>query len=595
MTFLRTDIEGQTRLWQTRGGAMAAALDLHDRILDGGIVRNHGRAERHEGDSFFAVFPRPSQAVTAAFEIQQELEAQAWQDGLRPRVRIGVHTGEAGRLCADGRVDTRGLEANICGRLSDLARGGQVLLTLHTALFAKHALPPGAALEDLGWRVLRDVADPQRIFELVTAGEATAAGRLEPAPLVPHTQDDVDRALAGLARKVRTVAANLHEFQGLIEYRLLLGTGAEPGDHLTGETRSRVVPAFQAMQRLSLQLGDLHELLDRATELRGTAATLRPEQVEELGAMRFGPSIRLLRGRVPIELRRMDEDPESYLRITPDDLLRALENAFEFARDVMLDVRAVVTRAGPALAVAARAAGALEARARELGEAALAEELAGARHEIETLREQTVRDPLGMAEEAERAVEPRLARARIRLSEVESRRDAISVDVRRAAALLVEIETVHTAAEREYRWAREMIERPPNLVAPPDPALLHGSGTGLAPRLRHIETMTQDGAWRSAGEAPDAWLREAERMLDEGRRALAANRAPRERREELRGLLGPPRDERAKPGRDEDPEVGVLAERARTLLWTAPTDLDEASRAIEAYLARLGPCDPSAP
>ena len=308
VTFLRTDVEGSSRLWQSPGDAMDAAIDLHDALLAAGIRRNGGTIERTEGDSFFAVFPRPSQAVAAAFEIQRELGAQAWPCAIRLRVRVGIHTGEAGRVGPGGRVDTRGLEANICGRVSDVARGGQVLLTLPAALFARHALPEGAALRDDGWHVLRDVAEPQRLYELVAEG-----------PAVSYTREDVDRGLAELAHKVRTVAADLLELQDLVDYRLLRHLAAEP------------------MRRLSRHVEDLGRLVDRAARLRGASAELRPDRAQELATMLAGPSIRLHPGRVPIELRGLVEDPDACLWITPEDLLRAIENLFEVVRTGVLD------------------------------------------------------------------------------------------------------------------------------------------------------------------------------------------------------------------------------------------------------------------
>jgi class 3 adenylate cyclase len=179
ITFLRTDIEGSCRLYQRGGELMYPALDAHDSVLVDGIRRHRGVIEKNEGDSFFAIFARPTQAVAAAFEIQRDLDARLWPRGHRPRVRMGIHTGEAGRQSPSGKVDVRGLQANICGRVSDLARGDQVLLTMYTALFAKHELPTGAALRDLGWRVLRDVSEPQHIYELVPEADAGTGSEKE--------------------------------------------------------------------------------------------------------------------------------------------------------------------------------------------------------------------------------------------------------------------------------------------------------------------------------------------------------------------------------------------------------------------------------
>lgn len=180
VTFLRTDIVGSTRLYRAPGLASHWIMDAHDRVLSSSILRHGGILDRCDGDSFFAVFARPTQAVAAAVDIQDSLDRQAWPPGLRPRVRMGIHTGEAGRLGPRG-VDTRGLHANICGRLSAMAGADQILLTLYTAIFAAGEMPEGVTLRDHGPRVLRDVAEPQHVYELVR----------DTAP--PAAPEDVDR------------------------------------------------------------------------------------------------------------------------------------------------------------------------------------------------------------------------------------------------------------------------------------------------------------------------------------------------------------------------------------------------------------------
>src|SRR5262245_43517604 len=97
ITFLLTDVEGSTRLWEQHPEAMRQALVQHDTIIDiltaqhdGQVVRSRG-----EGDSRFCVFPRATEAIAAAAGIQQALHAEAWPAPALLRVRIALHTGEA--------------------------------------------------------------------------------------------------------------------------------------------------------------------------------------------------------------------------------------------------------------------------------------------------------------------------------------------------------------------------------------------------------------------------------------------------------------------------------------------------------------------
>src|SRR4051794_34702589 len=97
VTFLLTDVEGSTALWEQAPNAMRAALARHD-VLFEEVVRTHGGVHirpRGEGDSRFAVFASAPGAVAAALTLQRAFAAELWATPRRMRVRIGIHTGEA--------------------------------------------------------------------------------------------------------------------------------------------------------------------------------------------------------------------------------------------------------------------------------------------------------------------------------------------------------------------------------------------------------------------------------------------------------------------------------------------------------------------
>src|SRR5207247_504991 len=127
VTFLFTDIEGSTGLWEQHREAMRAALVQHDVLIErlvaefGGVVVR----PRAEGDSRFAVFKQASAAVAAAGAIQLALHREAWSLPEQMRVRLALHTGESD--LRDG--DYYGSAVNRCARLRALAHGGQVLLS----------------------------------------------------------------------------------------------------------------------------------------------------------------------------------------------------------------------------------------------------------------------------------------------------------------------------------------------------------------------------------------------------------------------------------------------------------------------------------
>ncbi len=84
LTFLFTDVEGSTRLWERYPAVMGAAIARHERILRDAIERHGGSVFNTAGDSVCAVFESPGQAVAAAIEGQRGLQSEQW-DELRAR------------------------------------------------------------------------------------------------------------------------------------------------------------------------------------------------------------------------------------------------------------------------------------------------------------------------------------------------------------------------------------------------------------------------------------------------------------------------------------------------------------------------------
>jgi class 3 adenylate cyclase len=168
VTFLLTDIEGSTRLWESDPEAMEVALKQHDRLL-AEVIESHGGVvviSRGEGDSFFAVFPGAISAVEAAGACQLRLGREAWPAGVTLRVRMGLHTGEA-RVRGGDHLDYTPI--NRCARVRAAAHGGQVLLTEATRDLVEGHLGGGLGLKRLGEFRLRDLVEPEVIYQLTHA------------------------------------------------------------------------------------------------------------------------------------------------------------------------------------------------------------------------------------------------------------------------------------------------------------------------------------------------------------------------------------------------------------------------------------------
>ena len=168
MTLLLTDIEDSTRLWESAPAAMEVALAQHNRLLTE-VIEEHGGVvvtSQGEGDSFFAFFPGAVAAVEAAGACQLRLNAEPWPAGAAVRVRMGLHTGEA-RVPGSDQIDHAPI--NRCARVKGAAYGGQVLTTEATRDLVEGRLAGGFDLQLLGEFRLRDLAEPELIYQLTHA------------------------------------------------------------------------------------------------------------------------------------------------------------------------------------------------------------------------------------------------------------------------------------------------------------------------------------------------------------------------------------------------------------------------------------------
>ena len=193
LTFLFTDIEGSTRLWDQHADAMTAALERHDEILRRSIDEHGGVVFSTGGDGFAAAFPRSVDAVHAAIAAQVALSRESWPGSLDLHVRMGMHTGEAQER--DGNYF--GAPLNRAARLMGSAHGGQVVMSSATAGVLGPA--PGLRLVDLGTHHLKGLVDAVHVFGVS-------------APDLPW----LDRPLSSINRMTGTLPRPLSDFVGRI-------------------------------------------------------------------------------------------------------------------------------------------------------------------------------------------------------------------------------------------------------------------------------------------------------------------------------------------------------------------------------------------
>ncbi len=166
VTFMLTDVEGSTRLWESAPEAMSAAVARHYELLDAAIALHGGvrPLEQGEGDSVVAVFIRASDALAAALDVQRAFHSEEWPEGAPLRLRVALHTAEA-QLRDEGNYFGQGV--NRCARLRAVAHGGQVVLSRTACELVLDRLPEHADLIDLGVHRLRDLGRREHVFGLV--------------------------------------------------------------------------------------------------------------------------------------------------------------------------------------------------------------------------------------------------------------------------------------------------------------------------------------------------------------------------------------------------------------------------------------------
>ena len=218
VTFLLTDIEGSTRLWEAHPEAMAEALARHDHLAAQAVAAQGGVLvkTRGEGDSTFSVFASVSQAAAAAIDFQTGLITEAFPDGIGLRVRVAIHTGEA--ELREG--DYFGSTVNRAARLRAIAHGGQVLCAQSAAQLLEDCPPDGAALRPLGSHRLQDLARPETVFQLLHPSLPADFPPLRSLEALPNNLPGQLTSFVGREREMAEVT------ELLAAHRLVTLTGA---------------------------------------------------------------------------------------------------------------------------------------------------------------------------------------------------------------------------------------------------------------------------------------------------------------------------------------------------------------------------------
>jgi predicted ATPase/class 3 adenylate cyclase len=234
VTFLFTDVQGSTRMWEEAPDTMMEALRQHDHIIEHAAENSTGVPvrPRGEGDSRFVVFPSAVDAVAAAAEIQRQFASIEWATPEPIRVRMALHTG-----LADLRSgDYYGSTVNRAARLRGIAHGGQTLVSGAVYELVRDVLPPGVSFLDLGRHRLKDLARAEQVYQLEISG---VSGSFPPLQSLDVVVNNLPEQLTPFVGR----QAELEETQRLLSTSRLVTITAPGG---TGKTRLAVQAAAES-------------------------------------------------------------------------------------------------------------------------------------------------------------------------------------------------------------------------------------------------------------------------------------------------------------------------------------------------------------
>jgi predicted ATPase/class 3 adenylate cyclase len=266
VTFLFTDIEGSTALWEQYPAQMRAAFARQEAIFRESVARYGGFPYKMIGDAFQVAFETASDALRAALEAQQRLQAEPWEAFHIPpvRLRTALHTG----VTEERGDDYVGPALNRLGRLLGACHGGQIVLTQATCDLAQDSLPAGAALRDLGEHRFKDLVRAEHIYQLEFPGLVSEFPPLKSLDAFPHNLPNQLTSFIGREEEMGRVKRLLAD--GTVRLITLTGAGG------TGKTRLALQIAADLLEAYpeGVWLVELAPLADPALVPQAAAAAL---------------------------------------------------------------------------------------------------------------------------------------------------------------------------------------------------------------------------------------------------------------------------------------------------------------------------------
>ena len=381
--------------------------------------------------------------------------------------------------------------------------------------------------------------------------------------------DEIDDTLRRLQASADAIGANLLELER-DPNRNMLETAT-----LSGATATQWADATRALANVWQWFTRFTKLLERATNVRGTHGRVSADRQSELVVLLTGPSIALQHAEVPLSQRDLLSDGQHTTRCTPDELLTLMSEQFDQALRVVVALGAAWGPMTDSVGEARSALVQIAADLDDLGESG-DPDLDRLQQRLERLGNAVATDPVTVEAGDFDALESEIVRLRESVDAALQLREEIGARVAQARSTADQLRRAAWAAAEAHREVLVRIASP----AVPAPSAVDRA---IGEDLDHVIGLTDQGQWRAAQHALDEWTACADELLRRAHECAAANRAPVEARDELRGRLDAYQAMAHGIGLLEDPDAAQRYERAHHVLYTAPTDLAEAADLVRGY------------
>lgn len=305
LTFLFTDVEGSTQLWENHENDMRLAVRRHDELAQEVMARHDGNLvkERGEGDSLFVVFPHPLAAIRACIDLMAAFEGESWPGDLKIVTRAAIHTGPAELR----DHDYYGPTINRCARLRGVANGKQILLSQAAAGLILGVPHGDFELRDLGEHQLKDLSRKELIYLVETERYSVNETPIRSMNLHPHNlpimmsryvaRESVSKALRDMVVREGRRLVTILGLSGVGKTRAAIQLGADIADRFPGGVWVIPCDELRTQEQLLTRIADQISL----DEVGGG------DLIEELlNAFRANPTCLILDGAEKL----INADPE---------------------------------------------------------------------------------------------------------------------------------------------------------------------------------------------------------------------------------------------------------------------------------------------